>query len=512
MKVRTFAVVAPVLALASMAWDAAPASRKNPGWNLSALPMIAKVDRRFQSYNIEMVEVTGGRFWAPYGGPPEEVYRQRPPIDLANPRLRRIASLLGPAYVRISGTWANNTYVPLEGEAMAGPPPGFKQVLGRDQWRSVIAFSRAVDAPIITSFAVSAGTRDAAGRWQTDQAQRLLDLTRAAGGKLAGAEFFNEPNLPSLAGVPAGYNEADYLREFAVFHDWARRAAPEMKILGPGSVGGAIVDGKVPANASGALNSDSSQTLIGGTKGKVDAVSYHFYGSVSQRCAFLNIGTAQKDEALSPAWLDKTLRDQAFFADLRDRFEPGKPLWLTETAQAACGGSPWASSFLDTFRYLNQLGVLAQRNVQVVMHNTLAASDYALIDGDTLEPRPSFWAAVLWRRTMGQVVLASPPVTREGLRIFAHCLPDSRTGIGLLAINTGTAAADLPITARGTSWTLRAVPLDSRKLLINGREPALAASGQISGLAGRSFAKGLIVPAHAIVFARIAGISNPACR
>ena len=30
------------------------------------MPLIGKVDDRFQSYNVEMVEVTGGRFWAPY--------------------------------------------------------------------------------------------------------------------------------------------------------------------------------------------------------------------------------------------------------------------------------------------------------------------------------------------------------------------------------------------------------------------------------------------------------------
>ena len=30
------------------------------------MPQIATVDARFQSYNVEMVEVTGGRFWRPY--------------------------------------------------------------------------------------------------------------------------------------------------------------------------------------------------------------------------------------------------------------------------------------------------------------------------------------------------------------------------------------------------------------------------------------------------------------
>ena len=31
------------------------------------MPTIGTVDERFQSYNIEMVEVIGGRFWKPYG-------------------------------------------------------------------------------------------------------------------------------------------------------------------------------------------------------------------------------------------------------------------------------------------------------------------------------------------------------------------------------------------------------------------------------------------------------------
>ena len=32
----------------------------------SRLPRLGTVDARFQSYNLEMVEVTGGRFWKPY--------------------------------------------------------------------------------------------------------------------------------------------------------------------------------------------------------------------------------------------------------------------------------------------------------------------------------------------------------------------------------------------------------------------------------------------------------------
>ena len=494
------------------ALTAVPARPGQDSWQLNSLAPIARVDPRFQSYNIEMVEVTGGRFWAPYGGPPDEVYRMRAPINLASPRLRRIARLLAPAYLRVSGTWANNTYVPAHGEKISTAPAGFKQVLQREQWRGLVAFSRAVDAPIVTSFAVSGGTRDASGLWQPHQAQRLLDLTREAGGRLYAAEFFNEPNLPTLADVPAGYNVAAYARDFSAFHTWARRAAPAMKIIGPGSVGGAAAQGEVPANALGSLDSNASEAMMIATKDRVDAVSYHFYGTVSQRCAFLKIGTAQKDQALSPAWLDRTLTDQAYFARLRDAHEPNKPLWLTETAQAACGGSPWASSFLDTFRYLNQLGVLAQRNVQVVMHNTLAASDYALLEPDSFDPRPSFWAAVLWHRTMGEVVLAPPKDLPEGARVFAHCLRGQSGGVALLVLNPGAKPIRLPDGGSGLAWMLEASPIDSKTVRINGTVPTIDRHGLPHGLAPMKLGGSLTVPAYGIAFAAIPKAGNPACR
>jgi len=76
---------------------------------------------------------------------------------------------------------------------------------------------------------------------------------------------------------------------------------------------------------------------------------------------------------------------------------PGKPFfWNTETAHAACGGNPWGGTFLDTFRYLDQLGRLARQEVAVVIHNTLVASDYGLLDEDTFEPKPNYWRALLW--------------------------------------------------------------------------------------------------------------------
>jgi heparanase len=479
-----------------------------PASSFFGLTKIGQVDDRYQSYNIEMVEVTGGRFWAPFGGPPEERYRMRPPVDLSNPRLVAMAKHLGPAYVRVSGTWANNTYLPAEGERITEAPIGFKQLLTRDQWRGVVAFSKAVDAKIVTSFPASIGARNADGRWNPEQAKRLIDLTRAEGGSIYGAELFNEPTMPQHGAFPDGYTPDDFARDFRIFSAWARAYAPELKLTGPGGT----AEGTMLKHGTGVggVASLQSEDFLSRNPNSVDIVSYHHYGTVSPRCGPMKFGNLES--ALLPEFLNLTALDYDFYAGLRDKYEPGKPLWLNETAQAACGGAPWASSFADSFRYLNQLGILAQKGVQVVAHNTLAASDYGLIDQDTLTPRPNYWAAVLWRRTMGSTVLSSPASPSPDVRVYAHCLPQKNGGVGLLAMNIGAATQSLPIGAKATVWHLTGAPIDTRRVKVNGAEPMLTDDGELSGLAGVAASGSLLLSAQSIAFVAVPDAGNATCR
>lgn len=508
-RTRTILLTAALLATTT-GCATVPTATADP-LGLSSLRQVAEVDERFQSYNVEMVEVTGGRFWAPYGGPAGEVYRMRPPADLADVKLRGLAAQLGPTYMRVSGTWANSTYLPAEGETVTAPPEGYQQVLTRAQWRGVVDFARATNARILTSFAVSPGTRGSDGVWQPTQAQRLLDLTREAGGTIAAAEFYNEPNASMIGGLPRGYSAPDYVRDFRVFRDWARRAAPDMLLVGPSSVGEGELGGVIPVNSffRGAL---LTPDLVRDNPGTLDVFSYHFYGNVSQRCAAVKPDTANKDAALAPGWIDLTLRDLRHYAGVRDQYEPGDPLWVTETAQAACGGSPWAATFLDSFRYVNQLGLLAQNGVKVVMHNTLAASDYALIDEASLTPRPNYWAAVLWKRTMGTRVLAAPASPDANVRLYAHCLAGSRGGVGLVAINLGNEAKPLTLGQSGQLWSMTAGQLDSGTVLVNGIAPSADARGQLSGLNGVRLNGSTVVAPQSISFIALPNAGNAACR
>lgn len=520
----TLAVLAAVLLTASLA---AQKPKTATTINPATMPRVGTIDERFQSYNVEMVEVTGGRFWKPYraqsdtkpapsqlanqpAGMSPSLFQYRPPINLTNPRLRKLAAALGPAYLRVSGTWQNSTYFQdSDDPPPQTPPQDFTSVLTRKEWKGVIDFSHAADAKIITSFAISPGTRDAAGIWIPDQASHFLAYTKSIGGSIAAAEFMNEPTFAMMGGAPKGYDAAAYARDVAVFVPFIRKTAADMVILGPGGVGEGV------PLAPGPMPILKTEDLLRATASPAfNAFSYHFYGAVSSRCSQgTTIGTTP-EAALSDEWLSRTGTVEAFYVDLRDRFMPGKPLWLTETGQAACGGDRWASTFIDSFRYLNQLGLLAQRGVQVVAHNTLSASDYGLLDENTYTPRSNYWAALLWRKLMGTTVLNSGDSPSPNLKLYAHCLRDTPDGVALLVINTDrNASLSLDLPAAAERYTLTASNLLDTTVELNGTELKLGSDDTLPPLTGTPTRPGKLTFAPAsITFLAIPKANNATCR
>ena len=470
------------------------------------MPRIATVDERYQSYNVEMLEVTGGKFWKPYAaksaalpkpnptgsaavaavtptGMKPDMYEYRPPIDLTNARRIKLAAALAPAYVRVSGTWANTSYFPESDDSPPSPPAGFDAVLTRQQWKGVVDFARAVNAEIVTSFAISPGTRDTNGVWTPGQARRFLDYTMSVGGNIAPAEFMNEPTMAMMGGAPVGYDAAAYGRDFKVFLSFVKQAAPGMQVLGPGSVGETVGDWGMDTKTMPLLN---TRDLLAASGPGVDAFSYHHYGAASERAAGMGMPMTSAEDALSEKWLARTDQTLAFYKHLRDEFAPGKSLWVTETADAACGGNPWASTFLDTFRYLDQLGRLAKGGVNVVIHNTLDASDYGLLDEKTLTPRPNYWAALLWRKLMGTTVLESGVPIRKGLHLYAHSLRGHPGGVALMAINNSrTQSTTIILPAPADRYTLTARNLQDGQVQLNGQELKLGPNDGLPNPSGK---------------------------
>jgi hypothetical protein len=373
----------------------------------------------------------------------------------------------------------------------------------------VIEFSKAVNAKLVTSFATSMGTRDAAGNWTPTEAKVWVDYTKSIGGSIAAAEFMNEPNFASGGGVPQGYDAAAFGRDVTAFHAFQKQELPGMIFLGPGAVGeGTMI---VPGN----MKMLSSTDMLAATGPAFDVFSYHSYGAVSSRCAMLGAAaTTSPDAALSEDWLSRAGLAADYYIALRDKTEPGKLIWNTETAEAACGGDRWASTFLDSFRYLNQLGSLAKRGVQVNLHNTMASSDYGLLDEYTYQPRPNYWAALLWHRLMGSTVLDPGPSPAPSLHLYAHCLPVKNGGVTLLAINASRDQAQtLDIASPSRRYTLTAKSLDDKTVDLNGVELALGNGDALPELNATATRSGQVTLAPAsITFFALEKAGNASCR
>lgn len=469
--------------------------------NLKSIKYIGSVDERFQSYNIEMCEVIGGDFWVPYNLIDSVRKTSKKtgfaalkwkiePINLYEKKLRNLASALGPTYVRVSGTWANAIYFQDNDETpLANPPAGFKNILTRIQWKGVVDFCKAVDGKLVSSFPISSGVRDKDGNWTPKDVKSIMDYTKSIGGEIVAAEMFNEPSHANHGDAPKGYNGDSYAKDYSVFESFVKKEFPNMKVLGPGSTG---EGGILPSG----LDIPVDKILGASPKPTFEVFTYHYYGTVSQRC----MGGQKPAMALSNEWLSKTEKGLEFYQNARDKYMPNTPIWLTETAETACGGNPMAATYIDTFRYLEQLGRLAKKGVQVVMHNTLARSEYALLDHDTHTPRPNYWAALLWNKLMGTQVYDAGTST-DGVDIFVHNLKRKSDGRAVLVVNTKDVATSIEVPSGGKLYLLTADELLTKKVKLNGKELSLIKDYTIPSIKGQLLKKGKVaLPAHSIAF------------
>ncbi|MBP3655498.1 MAG: beta-glucuronidase [Clostridia bacterium] len=468
------------------------------------LQAIRSVDPRLVSYNVEMTEVTGGTFWKAYT--PEEIagngkfpaigifkkgslMQVYPPIDLTNPRLRKMAKEIGPVWVRVSGTWSTKTYYDFDGETNGTAPAGFQNVLTKAQWLGVLDFVREVGGKLLVSVANCEGIHSAHEPWQPEQAKKLFDLSRAYGVPIDAAEFMNEPNMLSGSGAPKGYTFDDYIRDQDIFNKWLHENYPETLAVGPCSVGGGQM-GRMKME-EGLLKiigrKVGTERLLKGAKEPMEVFSYHYYNGVSERIAAgMPFVHWKAEEVPSEAYLDAAGYCARAAAKVRDQYMPGAQLWVTESGDAGGGGDTWASTYLDVLRTLNELGSFAVISDGVIFHNTLASSDYGWLHHSTFEPRPNYFAVLLWNRLMGATVYDAGEPIREGAHVYCHSRRDGREGYAYLIINnsmTDTTTVELPGDA--VRYTLAGRDgMRSAVMTLNGRELALGEGDTLPDLSG----------------------------
>lgn len=475
--------------------------------NPSGLSFLRDVDSRLISYNIEMTEVTGGTFWKPYT--PEQVAGTEefprisdlsqlaslmgmfPPADFYEERARKLAKALGPVYVRVSGSWATNTYYDFDGSTNGQPPKGFRSVLTRDQWNGVLDFVKYVGAELMISVANCDGVQTEDGRWDPAQARLLFDYSRDYGVPVAAAEFMNEPNTAALGGSPSNYSIEAFCRDQDAFYRFVRENYPEVKIVGPCASG----DNFSKHVAYGQMAFWPSEDLLKGCQESPDVFSYHMYHGLSERGAAM--GTHwNPDQATSEEYLGVSQEAAEYYGALRDKYYPGTQMWVTESADAGLGGDTWASTFLDVIRSADELGRFCTVTDGIIFHNTLMASDYAYLDHETHLPRPNYWLALLWNTLVGTKVYDSGEKIREGFHCYAHSRRDGKEGFVYVMINTSrTENTRVELSCSGQRYTLSAENIRSGQILLNGKPL------EIRGTAGLPPFEGEDVTASAIELA-----------
>ena len=477
---------------------------------LGNLETIRTVDSRLMSYNVEMTEVTGGTFWkeftpAQIAGTAEfpgvkdfsemaGLIQWYDPIDLYNPRLRKLAKELGSAWIRVSGSWATKTYYDFDGHTGGKAPEGFQSVLTKDQWVGVLEFAKAVDGKILVSVGNCEGNHPGGGPLDLSQAKLLFKFSSDYGVPISAAEFMNEPNILEMSGAPKGYTPVDYVRDHDLFNAWVRENYPDCLIVGPCTADSQLMekgDGNTKSGAGLAevLPSCSTEDLMRGSQVALDVFSYHCYNGVSERIASV-MPDAHWDasQALSDDYLAMAGNCARSFVPVRDKYVPGGQIWVTESADAGGGGNTWGSTYLDVPRTLNELGEFATITDGVIFHNTLASSDYGFLRHSTFEPRPNYFAVLLWQQLMGNTVYDSKIPTAEGAHVFCHSRKDGKDGCVYMIINnseTETTIVELPQEA--VCYKLAGKDgLRSSVMTLNGRDLVLGENNELPALSGET--------------------------
>ena len=228
----------------------------------------------------------------------------------------------------------------------------------------------------------------------------------------------------------------------------------------------------------------TTEQLLGDYKVPMDVFSYHYYNGVSERGAAMG-GHWPVEACFSERYLAVAGNCARQYVARRDKYVPGGQMWVTESGDAGCGGNTWASTYMDVLRTLNELGEFCTVTDGVIFHNTLASSDYGFLKHGTFEPRPNYFAVLLWNRLMGSTVYATGEETREGAHVYAHSRKDGKDGVLYLIINNSTETTTVELPQDAVRYTLSGDgKLRSRKMQLNGVALELGENDALPALDG----------------------------
>ena len=447
------------------------------------------------------------------------------PFDFTRPRLLNLVKALAPAFIRYSGTKIEETYYD-DTNLLGNEPPKqtpatddrdpYGWVLSRDEWVAALDFADRAGLRVMASTSAGPGPRKPDNTWDPANAREMIERAISEGHPPEAVMLGNEPNITAYgSGLPADYPASSYARDVDDFLDLKNELLPDSTFVGPGPF---FSTGAEKPLFNAPLGPDV-EDIMAATGNAYDAVSYHQYPAFGDSAKCAGLTPRLPADTLADSFLDIPKGAYGYMKSLRNEHAPGKPLWIDESGNTACGGvSGYSDKFISTFYYLNSLSYLAQNGVEVVSRWTISGPQpYALIDDETLEPRADYWAALLWTRLMGEVAL-KPAVDSPDpkVRIYSQCLPGTTGGVTNLLLNTNrTEARTVSLEGPGAGTAKQFVvtgPLDGDDVSLNGAMLEPAVDGTPPILSGVPVQGGAVtVPAASYAFVTVPGAESVAC-
>lgn len=253
------------------------------------------------------------------------------------------------------------------------------------------------------------------GAWDSSNAYDFMNYTVLKGYKIDSWEYGNELSGSGVsASVSAELYGKDLIKLKDVVNNLYKNSDLKPSLIAPG----------------GFFDKQWYAKLLQVTgSGIVNFVTHHIY----------NLGAGMDpnlvNKILDPHFLSKVSETFSNLSQTIQQNGPWASAWVGESGGAYnSGGRHVSDTFVNSFWYLDQLGMASRYNTKVYCRQTLVGGHYGLLNTTTLVPNPDYYSALLWHRLMGKGVLAVGSNASPFLRSYAHC-SKGRAGITLLLIN-----------------------------------------------------------------------------
>ncbi|KAI9174427.1 hypothetical protein LWI28_017066 [Acer negundo] len=253
------------------------------------------------------------------------------------------------------------------------------------------------------------------GAWDSSNAQDFIKYTISKGHRIDSWEFGNELSGSGVgASVDAELYGKDLINLKKIINKLYEKSTSKPALVAPGG----FFDQKW-----------YSQFLKVSGPGVVNVLTHHIY----------NLGAGVDPnlvkKILDPRHLSKISETFSNLKQTIDHDGPWASAWVGESGGAYnSGGRHVSNTFVNSFWYLDQLGMSSKYNTKVYCRQTLIGGNYGLLNKTTFVPNPDYYSALLWHRLMGKGVLLVGSSASSFLRTYAHC-SKGREGMTLLLIN-----------------------------------------------------------------------------